>query len=290
MQLREYRDLTVSLLGFGAGHIGGEMDEDRCGHLLNALVDSGVTLIDTARGYGLSEERIGRHLSWRRNDFVLSTKVGYGVEGHADWTAGCIHAGIDRALGQLRTDHIDIVHLHSCPRPVLVQGDVIRALLDARSAGKIRYAAYSGDNEDLEYALECGLFDGFEASFNVCDQRIVAKLLPLVRDAGGGFIAKRPIANAPWRFKERPVGNYAEEYWLRWQTMALPDFGIPLTELALRFSLFTDGVSSGIIGSANLEHVSANIKALDKGPLPPEIYAAVRSAFERHGASWLSCV
>src|SRR5690242_5287133 len=88
--------LTVSVLGFGAGQIGDPgLDEAAAGQLLNAAVDLGVTLFDTAPSYGLSEERIGRHLGHRRDGLVLSTKVGYGSVGHKDWTYGCVAAGID---------------------------------------------------------------------------------------------------------------------------------------------------------------------------------------------------
>ena len=78
--------LSVSALGLGAGHIGDpELDEARVGVLLNSALDMGITLIDTARSYGLSEERIGRHIARRRPQFILSTKVGYGMSGHKDW-------------------------------------------------------------------------------------------------------------------------------------------------------------------------------------------------------------
>ena len=69
--------LTVPVLGFGAGGIGDPALSERDAEtLLNSVLDLGVGLIDTARSYGLSEERIGRHLARRRGDFVLSTKVG----------------------------------------------------------------------------------------------------------------------------------------------------------------------------------------------------------------------
>jgi aryl-alcohol dehydrogenase-like predicted oxidoreductase len=66
------------------------VSESEAGRLLNQVLDAGVNLIDTARGYGLSEERIGRHLAHRRPEFLLSTKVGYGIPGVADWTYDCI--------------------------------------------------------------------------------------------------------------------------------------------------------------------------------------------------------
>jgi len=139
--------LKVSVLGFGAGHIGSEnFSENEAESLLNQVVDSGITLIDTARAYGLSEERIGKYLSHRRKDFVLSTKVGYGVIGFENWTYECVRAGIDEALRLLRTDYIDIVHLHSCPIGTLQWGEPLRALEESVHDGKIRVAAYSGEN------------------------------------------------------------------------------------------------------------------------------------------------
>jgi aryl-alcohol dehydrogenase-like predicted oxidoreductase len=107
--------LRASILGFGAGHIGGEdLPDGEAGRILNEALDLGITFFDTARSYGLSEERIGRHLSHRRGEYVLSTKGGYGVDGLADWTEQAIARGIDEALVRLRTDVIDVFHLHSC--------------------------------------------------------------------------------------------------------------------------------------------------------------------------------
>lgn len=278
--------LKVSALGYGAGHIGGEMDENVAGELLNRIVDMGINLIDTARGYGLSEERIGRHLSWRRNDIIISTKVGYGIDGCEDWTYDCIVRGVERALTTMRTDHIDIAHLHSCPAETLRRGEVSAALSRCVADGKVRVAAYSGDGGDLAVAIDTGVFSGFEASLNICDQRIIEEALPRIREAGCGLIAKRPVANAPWRFAERPVGNYAEEYWVRWKAMGIDPGDLSWNELALRFAAYTPGVSSCIAGSTNLSHIEENLAALGKGALPHDLYEAVRSAFISHDSGW----
>ena len=131
----------------------------------------------------------------RRDQAVISTKLGYGVAGVADWTGAWITGGVEQALRILRTDRIDIAHLHSCPRAVLERGEVIDALDRAKAAGKLRAIAYSGENEDLDYALACGRFDGLMASLNPFEQRTADRVLPALH--GVGFIAKRPVANHP---------------------------------------------------------------------------------------------
>ena len=279
--------MRLSLLGFGAGHIGSpDFTEIECEAFLHGLLDAGVTLVDTARGYGLSEERIGRHLARRRSEFILSTKVGYGVEGQEDWTYACVAAGVDLALKTLRTDHLDIVHLHSCPSETLVQGGVIEALAEAKAAGKVRAMAYSGENEALAFALTSGRFDGVQCSLNICDQRVLDQGLPTARASGLGVIAKRPLANTPWRWEERPAGEYCEEYWVRLRAMGLDPRGMEWPELALRFAAFQDGVSTCIVGTTRLEHLADNLRMLQKGPLPSDQVAEIRSAFTTHDAGW----
>lgn len=279
--------LSVSLLGLGAGQVGGaELSEKRASALLNGALDAGITLIDTARGYGLSEERIGRHVSHRRDSFVLSSKCGYGVPGVPDWTGACIVAGVDAALKRLRTDRIDIMHLHSCPVGVLESGGVVEALEAARRAGKVRVAAYSGENEALRWAVKSGAFQSVQTSVNVCDQRSLRDVIPDAAALGMGVIAKRPLANGFWRHAERPVGNYCEVYWERAREMGLSPGGLAWDEFALRFGAFQPGVCSVIAGTASLEHLRRNAEMIEKGPLPAEVAADVVRRFDACGAGW----
>jgi len=278
--------LSVSALGLGAGEIGAaKLDEFEIEALLRTAIDCGVTLIDTARSYGCSEERIGRFLAPVRDAAVLSTKVGYGVDGVADWTGECVRRGIDRALGLLATDRIDIVHLHSCPTDVLERGDVVTALHDAKRAGKIRCAAYSGDNEALAWAAASGQFDSLQLSWNLCDQRVAA-VIERAHQAGMGVIAKRPLANAPWRFSERPAGHEAELYWVRWQELQLDRGELPWDELAARFAAHFPGVSSAIVGTRQIAHLCHNAALVARGALPDAVVAAVRARFDAVGGSW----
>ena len=279
----------VSVLGLGAMHIGDpDLDETKVASLLNAALDAGITLFDTAPSYGQSEERIGRHLASRRDEIVLSTKLGYGVDGIEDWTEPCITLGIEQALRRLRTDRIDIAHLHSCPRATLERGEVVEALERAKHDGKVRVMAYSGDNEDLAYAVATGRFDGFMASLNICDQRVIDDVLPKI-DAHG-FIAKRPAANHPWRFKEQPIGDYCEEYWLRWRAMEISNHGHDWGEVAIRFALTPIRVSSAIIGTGSMAHLQQSIAWAKAGGLDAGWFEELRAAFRQHDRGWLGQV
>ncbi len=282
--------LKVFPIGFGAGHIGGnELTETEASNLLNSVLDLGINLIDTARGYGLSEERIGKYISHRRNEFILSTKVGYGIPGYNDWTYDCIIAGVDQALKIMKTDYIDIVHLHSCPIGTLHYGEVINALLKTVETGKVRVAAYSGENTELEFSITSGKFRSVETSINIAEQYHIDNFLQEAKSKGMGVIAKRPLANVPWRFNQQPFGDYSEQYWLRWKKMNL-DFGAnsikDWNEIALRFVLYTDVVDCAIIGTSNIKHLKENIKILEKGSLPKEIYYKIRTAFRKNNDNW----
>lgn len=290
----EYRNwgftgLNVSPLGFGAGHVGDpSMTEDEAGTLLNRALDRGINVVDTARGYGLSEERIGRHLSWRRQDFHLVTKVGYQVEGAVDWTGDAIEKGLEQALARLKTDRVEAVLLHSCPAEVFARDDVVRALERVRQRGLAQLVGYSGENVDLDAALASGVFQVFESSVNLVDQGWLDRSF-----AGGivpALVAKRPLANAFWRFAQQPVGQYAEVYWVRWQTWALEHWNLPLDELALRFALSFPEAGTAIVGTGNIANLEHNTALVEKGPLPADIVKQLRDAWRPYRGKWVGQV
>ena len=215
---------------------------------------------------------------------MLATKGGYDIEGTQDWTPENLRGTVQRSLRLLRTDRIDILHLHSCSAEVLARGDLQDALDELVATGSVRVAGYSGDNEPLAQAAASGRFGSIETSVNLADQWSLWHVLP--RHPGLGVIAKRPIANAPWRFAERPVGHYAELYWQRLRRLALDPAGLEWGEFALRFSAFAPGVHSAIVGTANPENLRRNAAYLAKGPLPVDLLAAVDAAWQREGTEW----
>jgi aryl-alcohol dehydrogenase-like predicted oxidoreductase len=254
-------------ISLGAGHIGGDADEGAVLRLLDRALELGIDLIDTARSYGSSEERIGRWLERNRGRVRISTKIGYGVDGHEDWTGPCISAGIDRALRMLRTERIDLVHLHSCPIEILKRPEITRALEDAVRAGKVGTPAYSGDGAALEHALEMGSFGALQATLNVCD-RANARVLEEAKRRGIVTIAKRPLANAPWRFASRPDAHDLAVYFDRWRT---PEIEMDPMELCVRFAAHHPGVDTILIGTGRIPHLESAVAAVEKGPLPDDV-------------------
>lgn len=276
--------LFVSALGLGGGALGDlTLSERDATALIDGALELGINLIDTARSYGASEERLGRALAGRRDDLVLSTKVGYGVDGVADWTPAAVSRGIDDALVRLATDRLDVVHLHSCGAETLAA--CAPPLVAAVQAGKVRVAAYSGDNRDLDAALGLGVFGAIQTSLNLCDQRAVAAV-ERARRAGVAILAKRPVANAPWRFDARPIGDECEPYWVRWRGLGLDPGDLPWDELAIRFTAHFPGVSAALVGTRRLDHLRRNAAHVARGPLPEDAFRAIRGRFEERGHGW----
>jgi aryl-alcohol dehydrogenase-like predicted oxidoreductase len=278
---------AVSVVGFGAGQIGShDMDERMIAQLLNALPELGINLIDTARSYGASEERIGRHLFHRRHEFILSTKVGYTFQDKTDWSYEATMGTIDEALQKLRTDYIDIVHLHSCERRFMEQGEPILALEKAKEQGKIRAMAYSGENEALEYAIASNRFDSIQCSVNIFDQLSIDNYLPGANLKNMGIIAKRPLGNSVWKLETRPDGHGHAVYWDRMHQMKFNKSLIPWNELALRFTAFAPYVHSLIAGTSSLSHLRENIRIVEKGQLDEDVYTMIRDEFNARQQNW----
>ncbi len=287
--------LTVSRLGVGLSEIGGlDLDEvKQAEQVLNRALDGGITFLDTSACYGNSEELVGRAVAHRRDEFVLASKCGHvtgGYEGK-EWTAQTVTDSIDRSLVRLKTDHVDIMQLHSCGVDVLERGDVIEALLAAKKAGKVRFAGYSGDNEAAAWAINSGHFDTLQTSFNLTDQRAHTRLFPAATQAGMGIIVKRPIANGAWGASSSPSG-YADRYFRRAQAMEkmgpVPDAPDDRIELALGFTLSHDAVDTAIVGTRNPEHMASNLRMVEEGlGVPASTVEELHRRFEELDDEWV---
>ena len=298
-------ELAVSRLGFGASPIGAfETPRNQVGRLLDLLLGRGVNVIDTARCYG-SEALLGELLEPRRDDVVLITKAGYDEQaGTHTFTADGIAASLDRSLAELRTDHVDVLLLHSCDLDVLEDGEAVEALVAAQKAGKARFIGYSGDNDEAAWAARDPRIQVLEMSINICDQANEERALPLCREHDKAVIAKRPLANAAWKNLDDQPGfyrDYAAEYTRRFRLMVqqglTPDAlgysghaDIEWPEIALKYPLSLPGVHVAICGTTSTVHAEINLDAAGKNDLRDEVmrriaeaYAAARDA---DGGDW----
>jgi aryl-alcohol dehydrogenase-like predicted oxidoreductase len=289
-------DLAVSPLGFGGAPIG-NMDTEPAvvAEILNTLLDHGVNLIDTAHAYYGSEETIGAAVGHRRDEYVLVTKCGskWTEDGLPPaWTPEYVRATIDRSLERLRTDRLDVVLLHSCDLETLQRGDCLAAILEARDAGKVVHAGYSGDNEAAAWAATQPDIAVVQTSVSICDQRNVDLVLPETRTYDVGVMAKRPVANAAWKGldgQHEKYRKYATPYHDRFDRMGVDleavraacDAPVEWPEVALRFALSFPDVHTAIVGTTNPRSVRANLEAATKGELPEAAVELIVDAYRR---------
>ena len=275
-------------MGLGLAQIG-ELQMDAApsvSRLLNVALDEGINFFDTAACYKISEELLGKSIAHRRHEFVLASKCGHSDNPNSsDWNATTITTNIERSLKRLRTDHLDLLQLHSCGVDVLERGEAIETLETAKKAGKVRFIGYSGDNEAAQWALHSGLFDVLQTSFNLVDQRARYYLLQKAKELGVGLIIKRPLGNVVWGASKSP-DLYYQSYFQR--AVDMRNMG-PLAiesydpvSLALGFVFSHAEIDTAIIGTQNEAHLRANLAWMrSESHLPAEIIEELYFRFDK---------
>ncbi len=277
--------LSVSILGFGGAEIGFQNATPKTVEkLLAEALEAGLNVIDTAECYVNSEELIGNALGKRRKHVHIFSKCGHDTN-YMDnaWTAKDIEMSIDRSLTRLKTDYLDLLQLHSCSENILKQGEVVEAVRKAKRAGKTRFIGYSGDGQAALYAIKSGAFDTLQTSINIADQEALELTLPLAMEQNMGVIAKRPLANAAFRYKSKPDNEYHAPYWERLQKLQYDfvngDINLAAAT-ALRFTLSVPGVHTAIVGTANAGRYAKNAKLLAAGLLSKDEFDSIRSRWQ----------
>lgn len=236
--------LLVTPLGFGAFKIGRNEkvkypqpydlpDDASAERLLNGVLDAGINLIDTAPAYGISEERIGKFLASRRNEFVLSTKVGerfVNGESSFDFTATGVRASVTESLRRLRTEVLDIVFVHSNGDDLAIQQqtEVVATLQKLKHAGYIRAIGFSGKTP-AGAAAALDWADVVMVEYHLHDTSH-SEVIASAASHGVGVVVKKGLASGH-----------------------LPP------EVAIRFVLSNPHIASVIVGGLSLDHLQANI-------------------------------
>jgi aryl-alcohol dehydrogenase-like predicted oxidoreductase len=279
-------DISASVLGLGTARLGESgCDYNTAEKLLNSALDSGLNFIDTAECYNESEYRIGRAISHRRFDYCISSKIGHSRSWETpDWNEpNILSSTIDTSLRRLRTDHLDVLLLHSCSLEFMADGCLIDVLEKARRNGKTRYIGYSGDGAAALFAVQSRAFDVLEISVNIADQSALDKVLPLAKEYDMGVIAKRPLANIVWTNPTLPAATYYQVYWNRLKTLDYPFLRHgPLQNnvaTALHFTL-SHYVHTALVGTQRLGRWERNAALLRDRALSSAEIQAIRARWK----------
>src|SRR6266567_260047 len=295
----------VTILGYGAMELRGRSrgpaidDEEEAGRLLNAVLDGGISLIDTSIDYGRSEELIGRYLAHRREEYFLASKCGCLLGDPPadaappfphDYRAGNIRAGAEQSLRRLGTDRLDLVQVHMSPsRARLEADDTIETLLSLREAGKVRFIGMSGTLPQLPDHIAMGVFDVFQIPYSAI-QREHEDLITAAAAAGAGTLirggAARGAAAQDKDWHQGPIGLAEGEGRRRWESSGVEGLlgDMSRQEFVLRFTLSHPGLSSTIVGTSQIGHLRANLAVAGKGPLPADVYEEARHRLQPAGA------
>jgi len=306
----------VSEIGFGAWAIGaswGHVDDGDALGALNQALDSGVTFIDTADVYGdgRSEKLIARVLRERGGERpFVATKAGRRLEKQevAGYSKANLTGWIERSLGNLQTDTLDLVQLHCPPTDLYYHPEVFGFLDDLKQAGKIR--DYGVSVERVEEALKAMEYPGvvsIQIIYNIFRQRPASLLFEQATKNDVAIIARVPLASgllsgkfrATTKFEEtdhRQFNRNGEAFDVGETFSGVPyDTGLAAVErirplvggdttmarFALRWILMSEAVSVAIPGARNAEQARANAEAAALPPLPDEIMAELVAIYDQ---------
>ena len=304
--------MAISEIGYGAWGIGGSQwigaQDDESLRALHRAIDLGVNFVDTALAYGggHSERLVGRLVRDRRETVYVATKVPpknlvwpapRGVPVAENYPADHIVRSAETSLRNLRAERIDLLQLHTWLDDWLDQDGWRDALAGLKAAGKVRAVGISVNDHDPGSALravESGLFDTVQVIYNIFDQTPEEHLLPLCREKEVGVLARVPFdeggltgtitpettfPDGDWRHLYF-AGDRKRQVWERNEALRalLGPEARTLPELALRFCLAHDAVSTVIPGRRRVASVEANVAVSDGRRLSP----ALRAELARH--------
>ncbi len=235
--------MTVSLLGLGTVKFGRRQgvrypqpfrlpDDAAAAALLDAARELGINLLDTAPAYGESEERLGRILRGRRDDWLIATKVGESFAGGRssfDFSPEAVRRSVEGSLQRLHTDRLDVVLIHSDGNDLQILDHLgtLDCLLELKARGWIRAAGISHKTvAGARRAMDLGA-DVIMATLNLTATG-EAGLIAEAGEAGVGVLVKKALAS----------GHAGTD--------------------SLRYAAGSPGVSSVVVGTLNVAHLREN--------------------------------
>lgn len=288
--------LEVTVVGYGAMELRGTggrnprpLPSGEAARVLGAVLDAGINFIDTSIDYGDSERLIGESISHRRDEYVLASKAGCHWDVAAppagplphDFSPGHIRAGLERSLRLLRTDHLDLLQLHISPSLETIKADgVIETLQTLRDEGKVRFIGSSSTLPNIRDHLDLDVFDAFQIPYSALE-REHETVIAQASEQNAGVIIRGGVA------KGGPRTDRPRNVWQAWEAARLDELldpGQSRVEFVLRFTLAHPGLSTIIVGTASVDHLTANVANALRGPLPDDVYREAQRRLDAAGA------
>ncbi|MGW4526858.1 aldo/keto reductase [Amycolatopsis sp. NPDC004378] len=297
----QYRTLgrtgvQVSTLALGAMNFGaiGRTTQDEATALVDAALEGGINLIDTADMYGQgeSEVMVGRAIKGRRDGLVLATKAAMPMgdeRNHQGSSRRWLSKALDDSLRRLDVDHVDLYQVHRWD-PRTSDEETLSALTDLQRAGKIRafgsstFPAYrivqaqwaAREHHLTRYTTE-------QPSYSILQRGIESHVLPVTQEYGLGVLAWSPLASGwlsgavragqeigtnrsrvlPQRFDLADPANQARLDAVEKLAKLAGQAALSLIQLALGFVTAHPGVTSALLGPRTLDHLKSQLEAAD---------------------------
>ena len=297
MEYRRLGDsgLVVSVAGLGCNNFGRRLDIDGSRRVVDAALDAGITMFDTADMYGDSELHLGELLQGRRDDVVIATKFGMHADHNGpDWQArgsrAYIRRAVESSLRRLRTDWIDLYQLHR-PDPDTPIEETLAALTELVHEGKIRYLGSSNltgwQIADADWTASSSGYERFISAqnhYSLLERGVEAEVIGACERFGIGMLPYFPLASGLLTGKYRRGegapegtrlgGSPRADRWLRDDYFDVVEAlgayahkrGVGLLDVALGGLAAQPAVSSVIAGATRPEQIEANVAATAWSP------------------------
>ena len=284
----------VSVVGLGTNNFGARCDYEQSLAVIDAAIEAGITLFDTADiyGQGTSEDFIGRALEGRRDRVVLATKFGKPMDEHPAERRGSrdyIRWAVEGSLRRLRTDVIDVYQMHEPDEGTPIE-DTLAALHELVEEGTVRHIGSSNYSaaqieEADRVAHERGLtrFVAAQNHYSLVEREVEAEILPVCARLGIGMLPFFPLASGLLtgkytRGQAATEGRLAgreipDERWERLERLQqfAEAHSVPLLSVAVGGLAAMPAVTSVIAGATKPEQVRANVAAGDWEPTADEL-------------------
>jgi aryl-alcohol dehydrogenase-like predicted oxidoreductase len=279
-------DLQVSTVGLGTWAIGndfwGSVDDDESVRALQAGLDAGINLIDTAPAYGAghAEEVVGRAIAGRRDEVVVATKVGI-IRTEDDFVRNLkpdsVRQEVDDSLRRLGVDTIDLYQIH-WPDPKTPIDETMTELNKAQQAGKFRYLGVSNFNiKQMEELSQFGELVSLQPHYSLLKRDIEGKVVQYCIDNDLGIVNYGTLAGGilTGKFREIPEfedGDYRHKFypwfkepaWSKIQSMLdvlreiADDRGVSVAQVAINWTTQQPGITSALVGAKNPAQAESN--------------------------------